>query len=1031
MNDLRDIWSDHGILIDTNNDEVPDETSLYIEGISENCIPIGLIDFMARVGLETTGTSLDFFDFSAKNKKRWVLSLETGKNDIVHCQLFDSEKKIQISGRTEEELSDFLRWFASSWPLSWSKRHGRSKAQNINIIDFDGSRFRTGTNSIDFSTWEKTEQNENNEIESFHPSFKSLTDLWTTSGFYQSGEVGLNDQSDVTFNFINRPGVETFQQACLLAARIGLYSTGIQFPLTKRMNDSEVIFSISKSQSATANASWNIKKSKSVEITVEGNEMSSAKALNYLAHAQPFEEGGSFGIWEKDVHRSGEESLPVLMNKTWTARSEKNEIIDLINKSSLQFKDQKSLDIKIFVSESFQVRTDLTRMVKDKFNFVDNLSVQVYSAYKPAYHWVEENVLSKLLAINEPIEKIVIKCKKECTDNGIELPIRWIQELYPIDQFLKNKLTIPLKNISLELEKNQKETYIFQAISVTGKVIFQDTLTVPVAEMAYINSDKKVYPTTGCLLITSEGRVLKREHIETDREKFWTYFMEKVLNKLPSLLPIDDAKRGRELPLFSYLTVDVQMSEEERRLGIGEERISSLESLHEDIYFNTLNFFANLGNKIAGSPIISPGGIRPYMHSRIGSEPEATIKLQGWGVPQQNEVITHQLSFNSLYAEPESARVMLNGKAMSIPSQKWRQPLKITLPELTAPCAKVWKAGESFEGRDIVAIDVSLQTEAKFVSAHKLSLYKPTIMIETGHHPNEVSSMPAIIQLINGLNKAILKKVNLSVIYCANPDGRALHQKLSSENRNWKLHAARFNAVGLEYYYQRFQKTLFDEANVVPRLFKRWLPDVSIDDHGIPSHEWVQSFAGYNSPPSFPVSYWIPISLIYGIVKDLSGADYKFYRQISKAVVNHIAEKIKKDDEINKLNSSIRETYYKYGSKWLPDVFPIQQTDNMIFYHWNTKVSNNSSQVIARYPEWCCVELISEAADETVDGRALTVCMRAHQLFDLAVIDTVSNSFVRKELKNSNGLISYFRRRPLQLKELVMDNNQKVGERLK
>jgi hypothetical protein len=33
--------------------------------------------------------------------------------------------------------------------------------------------------------------------------------------------------------------------------------------------------------------------------------------------------------------------------------------------------------------------------------------------------------------------------------------------------------------------------------------------------------------------------------------------------------------------------------------------------------------------------------------------------------------------------------------------------------------------------------------------------------------------------------------------------------------------------------------------------------DAMVDNHGVPSHEWCQPFAGYNSPPRFQVSYHV------------------------------------------------------------------------------------------------------------------------------------------------------------------------------
>ena len=43
---------------------------------------------------------------------------------------------------------------------------------------------------------------------------------------------------------------------------------------------------------------------------------------------------------------------------------------------------------------------------------------------------------------------------------------------------------------------------------------------------------------------------------------------------------------------------------------------------------------------------------------------------------------------------------------------------------------------------------------------------------------------------------------------------------------------------------------LLPEALVRGRLWREWLPDIYLNPHGYPSHEWVQQFAGY-LPPGF------------------------------------------------------------------------------------------------------------------------------------------------------------------------------------
>ena len=59
------------------------------------------------------------------------------------------------------------------------------------------------------------------------------------------------------------------------------------------------------------------------------------------------------------------------------------------------------------------------------------------------------------------------------------------------------------------------------------------------------------------------------------------------------------------------------------------------------------------------------------------------------------------------------------------------------------------------------------------------------------------------------------------------------------------LHAARYNALGVEYYSDYFEsKPRFQEALAKSRLWRCWLPEVMVDHHGVPSHEWNQPLPG-------------------------------------------------------------------------------------------------------------------------------------------------------------------------------------------
>jgi hypothetical protein len=64
-------------------------------------------------------------------------------------------------------------------------------------------------------------------------------------------------------------------------------------------------------------------------------------------------------------------------------------------------------------------------------------------------------------------------------------------------------------------------------------------------------------------------------------------------------------------------------------LGIDEEQVSSLESLHEDFYFDTLDFFNEVARAASGgdsSGSVTPGTVTPWIHpARPGEAPELTV----------------------------------------------------------------------------------------------------------------------------------------------------------------------------------------------------------------------------------------------------------------------------------------------------------------------------------------------------------------------------------------------------------------------
>ncbi|WP_078544694.1 M14 family metallopeptidase [Litchfieldia alkalitelluris] len=984
MKDLKEIWKIGSLVKDQNNDGVPDASNVSIQ-LTEDVKAIGLIDFAARIGFETTAISFDFFN--QENTCDWLISFEKSEEETA-CVV--KPEGLLFVYKNEGELNRLLQYMAHHWPSDFPT------SDPVIKLSYQSGEFSvfTGTEVFPLSVPKDTTAKK----EYLH--IQSLSDFWNGIGFLNVDEASPFNETNVSFEFLQPCSNELLQEACYLAARIGMMSTSLHFPLTDRKELSGITFQFDGEEEGI------FFDPESQILQFKGNQ-----AVGYFARATHFSEGGSYLSWEKEKVIQPVIDEEPMLHLTWEDQGEKERVLELCQLQASMWQEEDQLDIEIFLSEPKDVRQEVNQQLKSLFPKCR--SVKVRSAFKPAYCWIEEDIVPLLK--DEEIGKIVIECIEDSLP-GLELPIRWIQELYPIDLLLERELNISAEDVEFTLVENSQSTYSFIAYNSSGEVLLEERLTVPVAEYEYVEKGKKVYPTTGQLKISRLGKTLFEEILMTDRERFYQYYQQEVLELLYSKIERKEEGQGFTMPLFDRIEVSVTMSEEEKKLDLDEERISSMEALHEDVYFNTLDFFMQKGEEEKGKGFTAPGGVHPYMRAVKHAKPFAEIIAYPWKPRVKEKWVTEQITF-SQYGQPAFALVkeIHSGKTATIP---------ITLPVQKKSVSnfhiREWYPSVSYRGKKLQVLEVTAEINEEFYSPLKLTAYKPTIFIEAGHHANEVSSTPAILQLITEFmseKKEILQKVNLVVLPIANPDGLALHQRMAADNPEWKHHAARYNAVGLEHRNVLYQDTEFGEADVIPAIMKKWAPDVIIDDHGIPSHEWVQPFAGYNSPPRFPVSYWMPNALIYGIGRELQGEAGALHVENLQTIIKSVQNKLAGTD-IEEKNKYWMKRYKKYGHQWLPEVFPLENHENLIFYTWKTEPSPASTSAVARYPEWVAADIISEAADETVYGEVLQDCIRGHQLFDLAIMETMIQH--PQEIKHvvTEEKREVYRDRPIQLNEV-------------
>jgi hypothetical protein len=315
------------------------------------------------------------------------------------------------------------------------------------------------------------------------------------------------------------------------------------------------------------------------------------------------------------------------------------------------------------------------------------------------------------------------------------------------------------------------------------------------------------------------------------------------------------------------------------------------------------------------------------------------------------------------------------------------------------PEVHAWMEERSFEGRPIPALALRAPTHGRYSSPTKEALLKPTCLIVARHHANEISSTNAALLLAYRCAtepawRSLLDRLNILILPYENADGAALHARLAAdpETATWKHHPARYNAVGFEFSEDFFNSaTPFGESRARPALYRRWPADAIVDNHGVPSHEWVQPFAAFGSPPRFRVSYWVPQALIYGIVRYVDAEAYPAHKIAALALQSAVSSAVGRT-ELRDWNARIWESYRFWGQAREPERFPGELHDGMLWHVSTGQADPAGRGFNARFPNTTVLSWVTEVNDETACGEHLERVAFAHLTANRAMLELLAES---------------------------------------
>src|SRR5690625_5200536 len=118
------------------------------------------------------------------------------------------------------------------------------------------------------------------------------------------------------------------------------------------------------------------------------------------------------------------------------------------------------------------------------------------------------------------------------------------------------------------------------------------------------------------------------------------------------------------------------------------------------------------------------------------------MKAYKWVEQQTETILTKKIFFNSEQRTPTEVTIQAGNKVINeIISDDVRvQKVPEDVPQPNIARIRPWLVDYSYRGEPIFVYEFFKDIREEYYSAIKLSTFKPTILIETGHHANEVRS---------------------------------------------------------------------------------------------------------------------------------------------------------------------------------------------------------------------------------------------------------------------------------------------------
>jgi hypothetical protein len=300
---------------------------------------------------------------------------------------------------------------------------------------------------------------------------------------------------------------------------------------------------------------------------------------------------------------------------------------------------------------------------------------------------------------------------------------------------------------------------------------------------------------------------------------------------------------------------------------------------------------------------------------------------------------------------------------------------------------------ESLLGNPLISVELcSLRTPA--ASRARLAAWKPTVLLSARQHANEPTSTTSGFAWLQKVveNPHVLKYVNLVFHPVENPDGAVLHHALCQSAPNHMHHAARYTSCGADLQTNPIiSGEMIPESQLRHNTWKRWRPQIHLNNHGYPAHEWIRAQSGY-IPQNFE-DWSLPAGYLTILIASQEAEDFLSLAR------ERIAGNLSEQHHLLQLTQSqvARNQRYRTTSR-LPFTFA------GAFPFWESFKNPANSTVTNPdlFPDAPWFTVITEVPDETVSDYLWDWCVEAHCIINEATIDAFIHYSTRIRWHNVN-----------------------------